>query len=119
MYHKDRQAQQRLGGGFFWSVFLFSSCLILHLSAARGGVEEPPLINIARNTQLPAACAADSPRGAMREHPFRLPRILGDVCFILKTKANGFGGDDPQSSLHPCHPSFPSEWLKPSATERF
>lgn len=42
--------------------------------------------------QLLAVCAVDSALGAMREHPFHLPRIFRDLVFILKTKANGLGG---------------------------
>lgn len=103
---------ETVGFGFF------SSCLVWHLSDEERGERRSRLINIARNTQLRAACAVDSALWATREHPFHLPRIFRDVVFILKTKANGLGGD-PQSSLCPCHPSFPSEWLKPSMTERY
>lgn len=36
-----------------------------------------------------------------------------------KQKSMAWGGGHPQSSLHPCHPSFPSERLKPGMTERY
>lgn len=44
-----------------------------------------------------------------------------EMCFFYpQNKSQQLGGaGDPQSSLHPCHPSFPSERLKPGMTEHY
>lgn len=98
--------------------YFFLPCLVPECWGAEG--RRSALINIAGNMQLLALGDADSILGATREHPFHLPRMFGDLFFfILTTKANCLGVGDPQSSLHPCHPSFPSGRLKPGMTEHY
>lgn len=118
VYQENRQAQQKNEGFLVCFFYFFLPCLAPECWGAEG--QQSTLINIARNMQLLALGAADSILRATREHPFHLPRIFGDVFFLSsKQKPAAWGAGDPQSSLHPCHPSFPSERLKPGMTEHY
>lgn len=83
--------------------YFFLPCLVPECWGAEG--RRSALINIAGNMQLLALGDADSILGATREHPFRLPRIFGDVFFLSsqqKPTAWGWGTHNP-----PCTPAIP------------